>query len=76
MKRTTIFLPDATLRQLQRVARRKQVSAAMLIREAVARYLEAPEGAAGVPSISGQFSSGATDTSERADELLWDDPHA
>ncbi|HEY5085815.1 MAG TPA: CopG family transcriptional regulator [Gemmatimonadaceae bacterium] len=76
MKRTTIFLPDNTLRQLQRTAQRKHVSTATLVREAVTRYLDAPETIAGLPSVSGQFSSGSSDTAERTDQLLWDDPHA
>ncbi|MEO9251735.1 MAG: ribbon-helix-helix protein, CopG family [Gemmatimonadaceae bacterium] len=37
MNRTTIFLDDQTLRQLQRAAQRKHVSATTLVREAVAR---------------------------------------
>lgn len=76
MKRTTIFLDDQTLLQLQRAARRKHVSAATLVREAVARYLDAPDSIGKVPSIAGRFASGESDTSERTDELLWTDPHA
>jgi C4-dicarboxylate-specific signal transduction histidine kinase len=76
VKRTTIFLDDQTLRQLQRVAQRKHVSAATLVREAVARYLDAPDSAGKLPSIAGSFASGKSDTSDRADELLWKDPHA
>lgn len=76
MKRTTIFLPEHTLRQLQLAARRKQVSTALLIREAVTRYLDTPDAIGQVPSLAGKFASGTRDTSERTDELLWDDPHA
>lgn len=79
MKRTTIFLPEQTLRQLQRRAQRKQVSTATLVREAVTRYLDAPDTpttAARLPSIAGKFASGTSDTSDHADELLWHDPHA
>ncbi len=76
MKHTTIFLDDQTLRQLQRAAQRKHVSGTTLVREAVARYLEAPDSTGKVPSIAGRFASGASDTSERTDELLWNDPHA
>jgi len=47
-----------------------------MVREAVALYLAAPAAKTGVPSISGQFASGTSDTSERVDELLWRDPHA
>lgn len=76
MKRTTIFLPEQTLKQLHRVAQRKNISAATLVREAVAQYLNAPATTATLPSIAGQFASGRSDTSERVDELLWPDPHA
>ncbi len=76
MKRTTIFLDDHTLLQLQRAAQRKHVSAATLVREAVARYLDATGSTGKVPSIAGRFASGESDTSERTDELLWNDPHA
>jgi len=76
MKRTTIFLPDQMLRRLQGLAQRKQVSTATLVREAVIRYLDAPSSTAGLPSIAGKFASGRGDTSERADALLWRDPHA
>ena len=76
MKRTTIFLPENTLRQLQRTAQRKHVSTATLVREAVSRYLDAPETVTGLPSVSGQFASKSSDTAERTDAMLWHDPHA
>ena len=75
MKRTTIFLPERTLKQLQRAAQRRHVSTAALVREAVTNYLSAPAAAAGLPSITGQFASGTSDTSDHVDELLWKDPH-
>jgi Ribbon-helix-helix protein, copG family len=76
MKRTTVFLDEQTILRLQRVAERTGVSAASLVREAVAQYLAAPANASPLPSVAGQFASGASDTSERVDELLWTDPHA
>lgn len=76
MKRTTVFLDDQMLRQLRRVAQRKHVSTATLVREAVAHYLAAPIAGAKLPSIAARFASEESDTSERADELLWKDPHA
>ena len=76
MKRTTIFLPEQTLKQLQRVAQRKHVSTAALVREAVTSYLSAPAAASALPSIAGQFASGTSDTSEHVDDLLWKNPHA
>jgi len=76
MKRTTIFLPEQTLLQLQRTAQRKHISTATLVREAVSRYLATPDRDAKVPSIAGQFASGTRDTAETGDELLWREPHA
>jgi hypothetical protein len=75
MKRTTVFLDEGTLERLRRAAQRQGVSSATLVREAVARYLEAPPGTGGLPSIAGQFASTHSDTVDRADELLWRDPH-
>jgi metal-responsive CopG/Arc/MetJ family transcriptional regulator len=76
MKRTTIFLDEQTLQRLQRTAQRQGVSAAMLVREAVTRYLDTPPAANPLPSIAGQFTSEHPDTAERVDALLWRDPHA
>ncbi len=76
MKRTTVFLDEETLQRLQKVAQRTGVSSAALVREAIALYLDTPKASSAMPSITGLFSSGRTDTSERADELLWSDPHA
>lgn len=75
MKRTTVFFDEQTMARLQREAQRNGVSAAALVREAVAVYLATPKTASGVPSIAGTFSSGTTDTAERVDSLLWKDPH-
>jgi metal-responsive CopG/Arc/MetJ family transcriptional regulator len=75
MKRTSLFLDDRLLRDLRRAAARDGVSVASLVREAVERYLAAPAKQPRVPSITGRFSSGSTDTASRVDELLWHDPH-
>jgi hypothetical protein len=75
MKRTTVFFDDQMMLQLQRAAQRSGVSTASLVREAVARYLAAPGATSPLPSIAGQFASGASDTSEQVDSLLWKDPH-
>ncbi len=75
MKRTTIFLDEATLLRLQKAAQRTGVSAAALVREAVALYLDTPQTPTPLPPIAGQFASGKADTSERVDDLLWPDPH-
>ena len=76
MKRTTVFLDEATLLRLQKVAQRTGVSSAALVREALAMYLDAPVAPSPMPSITGQFASGSTDTAEHVDDLLWRDPHA
>jgi hypothetical protein len=76
MKRTTVFLDDGLLARARRHARREGVSFATVVREALAAYLATPRGDASLPSIAGRFSSGSDDTAERADELLWRDPHA
>lgn len=75
MKRTSLFLDEQLLRSLAREARRRDISVAAVVREAVAAYLVRPRGAV-VPSVAGQFASGTADTSERAHELFWRDPHA
>lgn len=77
MRRTTIFLPDVELRRTQRLARQRGMSFAELVRRALSRYLEMEEEAGNnpLPSIAGRFQSGTADTSERADELLWSEPH-
>jgi len=75
MKRTTMFIDEALLRRLQRLAQRQGVSYATLVREALTQYLDSPRVSGELPSIAGRFSSGDTDTSVRVDELLWRDPH-
>jgi len=75
MRRTSLFLDEQLLDRLQRTADKRGVSVATLVREAVAAYLANPTSAARLPSIAGQFGSGHGDTAERADELLWSDPH-
>ena len=75
MKRTTMFIDEALLLRLQRLAQRQGVSYATLVREALVQYLADPRAASQIPSIAGRFSSGDTDTSTRVDELLWRDPH-
>lgn len=74
MKRTTVFIDPKLERELKRLAARRNVTFATVVREAMAAYIATP--AAGVvPSISGRFSSGKHDTSAKVDDLLWDDPH-
>jgi hypothetical protein len=79
MRRTTVFLDDGLLRRARQYAQREGKSFAQVVREAVASYLargSEPTSAARLPSFAGRFSRGDTDTSERVDDLLWQDPHA
>jgi hypothetical protein len=74
MRRTSLFLDEATLVAAQRAAKARGIPFAHLVREALAEYVAKPRTNA-LPSVAGQFASGETDTSERVDELLWRDPH-
>jgi len=77
MRRTTIFIEEGLLKQARRYAAREGKSFAQVVREALTAYLTG-----GVvmnrklPRLAGSFASGRTDTSEKVDELLWNDPHA
>lgn len=74
MKRTTIFIDPKLERELKRMAARRNVTFATVVREAMTAYVATP--AAGVvPSIAGRFSSGRGDTAARVDGLLREDPH-
>lgn len=75
MRRTTIFLDDKLQRRLQKLAAQRGTSFAQLVREALAVYVARPSRSPVLPSVAGQFASGHQDTSERADDLLWRDPH-
>jgi hypothetical protein len=75
MKRTSLFFDDKLLRSLKRLATRRGVSVASIVREAVASYLAEPAVGTTLPSIAGRFASGMRDTSARVDDLLWSDPH-
>jgi hypothetical protein len=76
MRRTSLFLDDQLTKKLQKLARSRGVSFATVVREALAQYLAVAPSEQALPSIAGRFSSGHSDTAERADELLWRDPHA
>jgi hypothetical protein len=75
MKRTTIFLEESLQRKARQLAQKQGVSFATVVREAIAAYVAAPRKGGGLPSVAGAFFSGYSDTAERADELLWTDPH-
>ena len=77
MKRTTIFLDDVLLRRAKQIARSEGKSFAQVVREAVANYVAGGRSLVGkLPSVAGQFESGAADTAARVDEFLWRDPHS
>lgn len=77
MKRTTIFLDEATELRLREMARRTDRPMAGLVREALVAYLASGDAnPTPLPSITGRFASGQSDTSESVDQLLWSDPHS
>jgi len=67
--KTTVYLVEADYRRLQTLARRRDVAAADLVREAVSQYArsEAPRRR---PSSLASARSGRRDLSQRAEELL------
>ena len=67
--KTTVYLDGNDYESLKRLARLRGQSAAMLVREAVARYVANPSGGAGPASI-GTGRSGRADLSDRAESLL------
>ncbi len=69
MKRTTVVLPDDLSALLERERRRRDVSAAAIIREALAAYLGANDRPKRLSFIA-LGRSGFTDTSERIDDIL------
>lgn len=70
MKRTTIFVPEALERDLQLYARREGKPTAAIVRDALAAYI-AERPAADLPSFTGAFDSGHSDTAERHEELIF-----
>jgi hypothetical protein len=68
MRRTTVMLPDETLARLRRESRRRGVSVAEIVREAIAVHL--PEPRSGRLSFFGVGEGGPADASERVDEYV------
>jgi hypothetical protein len=69
MKRTTVMLPDEVEARLRLEARRRSVSIAEVVREAVELHLPAPE--PGRPlSFFSIGAGGPADASERVDEYV------
>lgn len=69
MLRTTVFFDPATRARLRSLARRKGVTQAEVLREAIARYEEQSEIAGLAPGI-GEFRSGDPATASRTRAVL------
>ena len=69
MEKTTIYLDGDDYRRLKRVAARRRVPPAQLVREAVAEYVGRHDTTRVARSV-GAFRSGRTDLGERAEALL------
>lgn len=69
MKRTTVYLDEASYERLKRLARRRGCAPAVLVREAVAEY-GARHASRRLPESLGAFRSGRRDLGERAEDLL------
>ncbi|HEY7037116.1 MAG TPA: CopG family transcriptional regulator [Thermomicrobiales bacterium] len=70
MKRTTIMLPDDLAQLVDRERRRRDVSAAAVIREAVAAYLVPATASPSLPFIGIARSGGTECLGRRAEEIL------
>lgn len=68
MKRTTIMLSDETAARVTREARRRGVSVATVVREAVERQV--PERGTGELAFFAIGEGGPPDASERVDEIV------
>ncbi len=68
-QKTTLYLESGDYRRLKVLAGARGVAPAQLVREAVAEYV-ARNDVRHRPRSVGKFSSGRTDLSERAEELL------
>lgn len=69
MLRTTVFFDTTTRARLRSLARRKGMTQAAVLREAIARY-EEQSGLAGLPPGIGEFGSGEPSTASRSKALL------
>lgn len=75
MKRTSLFLDDGIMAEVRRLAKRRGVSVATVVREALAAYVAEPTDKKRLPSITGRFISGKRNTASRVDQFLWQEPH-
>jgi Ribbon-helix-helix protein, copG family len=71
MKRTTVMLPDEVLARLRHESRRRGVSVAEIVREAVDVHVPEPR-TGGRLSFFGVGEGGPADASERVDEYVAD----
>ncbi len=69
MDKTTLYLDSEHYRRLKRVAFRRGVAPAALVREAIAEYVVKHDTASAARSV-GAARSGRGDLGERAEELL------
>ena len=69
MEKTTVYLDEIDYRRLKRVAARRRLPPAQLLREAVAEYVARHDTPRRARSL-GAFHSGRTDLAERAEALL------
>jgi len=70
MVKTTVYLDEIDYRRLKRVAARRRVAPASLLREAVAEYVARHDTPAKQSRSLGAFRSGRGDLSEKAETLL------
>lgn len=69
MEKTTLYLEADAYSKLKRLAAARRCPPAALVREAVAEYV-ARHGRTALPASLGAATSGRTDLSERAEDLL------
>ena len=69
MDKTTLYLDSDDYRRLKRVAFRRRVAPAVLVREAIADYVARHDVVRAARSV-GATRSGRGDLAERAEELL------
>jgi len=69
MDKTTLYLDSDDYRRLKRVAFRRRVAPAVLVREAIAEYVARHDVARTARSV-GAARSGLGDLAERAEDLL------
>jgi predicted transcriptional regulator len=71
MKSTTVYLPDETEANLQKLAEETGRSLEELIQEAIKNYLAARQTSA-LPKSVGMGASGMSNLAERSEEFLWE----